>query len=799
MKNIFTAAATSLIVSLFLFFPLSVFAEKPQFISTGNLNTPRYGHTATRLADGRILVTGGDNSLNTAPYLKSAEIYDPTTGKFSYTGDLITGRGAHSATLLADGKVLITGGYDQYLTDHTLNSAEIFNPSTGQFSVTGNLTVKRQWHSTTLLDDGRVLITGGFDSRVPIYGTYLQSAEIYDPNTGQFTATDDMTVPRIWFGTTKLRNGKVLVAGGSNGYAQSTKIAEIYDPSTGVFSSTGGFITSRWVTDGVLLPNNDVFFSGGTNCCSLGEVHLKSTEFYDAAKEVFSSSGNMIVARSGLTSTLLLSGKVLIAGGFNGSTKVDTAEIYDHASGNFSYTTSPMLSIRYGHTAALLADGSVLLAGGINSTNTALASAELYVGERNEMNWKMPLSGDVQFTQDYDCFNCIGNKRYHTGVDIISDDANRMVRAASSGSVEAIYLTTDAQNAWCGSDHNTPGNLVSVDVDRLSQLLKKNPSLKANHNFGNTIILRHQDPSDPSNPDAAVYTQYSHLKCIRQEIVDKYINSETTIKVEVSEALGFFGGSSSSTVYSNKTCIDNKTCWPEHLHFETKTNSALGNEVKIEFGYSSDRSVLSVVGYRDPMETIHYAAIETVYPNLVIQDSDVLNLYPGPGEFPFKCSGVKDQIGSQLSGTQTPLVVRKRAQIAGVSWLQVDRTVASGNGVVETVDSVCNSKTLPDSNEPEGWVKADDVVLFYGFVDIINESVSSKALKVYATKKLTKSNEIGTVWAGQAYSFNGAANAEKGDGCEGRWRNITLGKRIETGKNKKTTSTDEGWICQPSS
>jgi hypothetical protein len=154
------------------------------FSPTGSMATARAFHTATLLADGRVLIAGGDPSgWNFNSLIASAEIYDPSTGTFSATGSLIVGRAWQTATLLADGRVLITGGGGDYTNRSFLASAALYNPKTGTFSPTGSMTEPRTYHQATLLLGGRVLITGGYGALAP-----LASAEIYDPASGTFTA-----------------------------------------------------------------------------------------------------------------------------------------------------------------------------------------------------------------------------------------------------------------------------------------------------------------------------------------------------------------------------------------------------------------------------------------------------------------------------------------------------------------------------------------------------------------------------------------------------------------------------------
>ena len=197
------------------------------FQQTGSLSAPRANHSAILLRNGKVLIAGGEGSDWTT--LSSAEIYDPATGKFSTTGSMnIPGGG--QGTLLQDGRVLFAGGHNRRRGHlNILKSAEVYDPATGKFSRTGDLLVRRHKHSAILLNDGRVLITGGSDDR-DNNGMY-NSTEFYNPKTESFEAGPLMKLARFKHGGTSvlLRNGLLLISGGA-------LKAEVFDPKTNSFS-----------------------------------------------------------------------------------------------------------------------------------------------------------------------------------------------------------------------------------------------------------------------------------------------------------------------------------------------------------------------------------------------------------------------------------------------------------------------------------------------------------------------------------------------------------------------------------
>ncbi len=199
---------------------------------------PRSGHTATLLTDGRVLVTGGDGGEE--PY-SDAEIWDPTTGMFTLTGPMTSGRQGGTATPLPDGTVLLTGGYsgiDPSGGVVLLATAEIFDPRTNTFHVTSRMRVPRWLHVAAPLPDGRVLIAGGTTepggSAATWSGNGIADAEVFDPATGQFTSIAPMLHPRMHAIAIPLSDGRVLIAGHWDGAVRSTS-SNPAGPTTEVF------------------------------------------------------------------------------------------------------------------------------------------------------------------------------------------------------------------------------------------------------------------------------------------------------------------------------------------------------------------------------------------------------------------------------------------------------------------------------------------------------------------------------------------------------------------------------------
>ncbi len=327
------------------------------FTLTGSMRDLRAQHAAAMLRDGRVLLVASG---------VVAEIYDPSTGTFTTTGSLSHDRTEPSAVTLLDGRVLVVGAADN--VDAKDTGAELYDPATGKF-IPARPLVDRSGPAVALLQDGRVLVAGGADVRSRSEDC-VASAELYDPTSGKFTMTGSMRAARAGATATALSDGRVLVAGGGScgdpqsGTATTYATAEIYDPRTGTFSPAGNMSVEREEDTATLLPDGRVLIAGGFSY--LSGQYYSSAELFDPSTNRFVPTGSMGTARSDDVAVLLPDGKVLVAGGNNADNQEDgvaSAELFDPTTGTFSATGS-MHWPRSFFTATLLSDGDVLVAGG---------------------------------------------------------------------------------------------------------------------------------------------------------------------------------------------------------------------------------------------------------------------------------------------------------------------------------------------------------------------------------------------------------------------------------------------------
>ena len=233
-----------------------------------------HGATATSLPNGKVLVAGG--SYLSQPR-RHTELYDPATGTFTFAAFMFTARIGHTATLLPSGNVLIAGGTDRSLGLYP--SAEIYITATNTFAFIGEMTtyVNGRYAATAnSLPDGTVLIAGGVSTN-----TLLSSAEIFDENTGSFTATGSLATGRFAATASALAGGKVLIAGGVDPSNPDNSIAsaELYDPATGIFTAAASMTAARQDAMAVALPGGRVLVAGGDD---FDGAPLASAELYIA-------------------------------------------------------------------------------------------------------------------------------------------------------------------------------------------------------------------------------------------------------------------------------------------------------------------------------------------------------------------------------------------------------------------------------------------------------------------------------------------------------------------------------------
>ncbi len=285
--------------------------------ATGNtLGTRRY-HTATKLMDGQVLIAGGGESSTNA----TAELYSPVLGAWKPAGSLNEQRYHHAAVLLPDGKVLVAGGAPSESNGGALASAELYDPATNTWSFTGGLNGARRDHAMSLLPNGKVLVTGGIDAAEGL----LSSAELYDPATGTWTLVAGMSTARVSHTATSLGDGKVLVVGGSERDPVGAASAELYDPATGTWSTTGGMTSPRrWHTANV-LPDGRVLVAGGYHDYTGIQF---GAELYDPATGTWSTTEAMRTDRYKHASVVLGDGTVLTLGGVSNNDNA-AAEYFD--------------------------------------------------------------------------------------------------------------------------------------------------------------------------------------------------------------------------------------------------------------------------------------------------------------------------------------------------------------------------------------------------------------------------------------------------------------------------------------
>jgi hypothetical protein len=282
----------------------------------------RVGHQAVRLQDGRVLVAGGESTNVTA----TAELFDPATGTFTPTGNMGTPRTTFAATLLGDGRVLVTGGFGPSTVQQT---AELLDPTSRRFQSTGQLTGPRQLHAAVRLPDGRVVLLGGLDRN----NEFVTAVEIYDPATGRFARHGELVEGHSEPTATLLPDGRILVVGGFSEIVNrdwaSEDSVEVYDPTTGQSTVTDRLPEPRAGHAAATLSDGRVLIVGGVHR-KLGAPSrpLTSVLLIDPVTGKVIPTDLTTSPRGWPMAAELGDGRVLLAGGWDGKASVDSAEVY---------------------------------------------------------------------------------------------------------------------------------------------------------------------------------------------------------------------------------------------------------------------------------------------------------------------------------------------------------------------------------------------------------------------------------------------------------------------------------------
>jgi Galactose oxidase, central domain len=330
--------------------------SQPATVSSGVAETlrlaqPRAVHRATLLNDGRVLITGGCTEPGCGGFDsgRASEFFDPAKRRFEPGPSMQVARASGTATLLTDGRVLLTGGYPGEGQAPTA-TAELFDPTTNTFKPAGNMTTPRADHTATLLPDGRVLLCGGYDAS----GAALRSTELFDPATGRFTPGPAMATPRAGQAAVRVGDRTVLIGGTISGRALTT--TEVFDGASWV---TGpNLVVARVKHAAVALPDQRILVIGGASSVE-GRRRFASTELINLQTNHVSAGPSLSQGEYKLDGAVveLPDGRVVIAGG----TRLD---LFDPQTDTVSVLAQPVGPQLAFLSATAVSRRLVLIAGG---------------------------------------------------------------------------------------------------------------------------------------------------------------------------------------------------------------------------------------------------------------------------------------------------------------------------------------------------------------------------------------------------------------------------------------------------
>ncbi|WP_437338519.1 Kelch repeat-containing protein [Sorangium sp. So ce394] len=345
-----------------------------EWSSVAPLPQARERHIALLMPDGQVMVAGGSGDY---PYPTTVDFYDPATDTWT-TGDALPyPMSPVGAALLQDGRVLFSPG------------GLVYDPSTGATTSVPFTPAEaaRGWEfaqtALTLLPSGLLLRTGGSDD-----DRVLKEAVLYDPAANTWSSAGSMSVTRHLHTATLLQDGRVLVVGGytlnGNEMPEGRTSVEIYDPATGAWTAAAPTNLPRMQHTATLLPSGRVLVVGGGGRIYGGteeEIVVlvdagETAEIYDPASDTWTSTPPPNFRHTWASAVAPLDhGRVMAVGS-------EGAEIYKEASNTWTVIDEPIQ--RGFHTATTLQDGSVLVTGGYDATYfvnpPTLASVERYGG-----------------------------------------------------------------------------------------------------------------------------------------------------------------------------------------------------------------------------------------------------------------------------------------------------------------------------------------------------------------------------------------------------------------------------------
>jgi N-acetylneuraminic acid mutarotase len=357
------------------------------------LSAARGSHVAAPLPGGKVLVAGGTTDGSSC--LTSAEIYTPATNTWTPAASMGSARCGAAAVALSGGKVLVAGGGTSATNPATgFNTGEVYDPAANSWTAVSNtMSSYRFLHPVAVvMANGQVLIAGGVDHSA----NALKTADVYNPATNSFAATNSMGTGRAFASAVLLSTGSVLVAGGTTGSPANTpsSTGEVYNPTSASWTPvTGSTSQPRAGASAAALPGGKALIAGGAMYSISGSTETaqgeSSTDIYNASTNSFTPGPAMATARSNFGIAPLAGGRVVVGGGFTTltvnfmtgtavATPTSSSEVYDAASNTWT-TAGPQPTAVIAPTFTALSSGQVLSAGGTGSdTHTGSNEAALF-------------------------------------------------------------------------------------------------------------------------------------------------------------------------------------------------------------------------------------------------------------------------------------------------------------------------------------------------------------------------------------------------------------------------------------